>query len=209
MYVHLCTILQIHEVEPNWMEHQKPFINRELNFFIHCFSENDSTICSPYNSQYTNNALKYTGSSGYIKSPLYKAKYPSHIQCTWVIQAPSGFKIKLSFLDMKMTCTTTYASLKIRDGQYSFSSLLGTKCGSSTPSTVYSTGRYMWIQFKSGLYNYYNSYNTAGFNAQFEQISSSTTTTTTTKSTSQSSSKYINLGCMYSRKYCISLQKDD
>ena len=50
----------------------------------------------------------------------------------------------------------------MRDGPYGFSTLLGRYCGHRRPGTVMSTGRAMWIAFKSD-----NSVEYTGFQAAF------------------------------------------
>ena len=56
----------------------------------------------------------------------------------------------------------TYDYVELRDGLYGFSSLLGRFCGRRPPSTVQSTGRAMWIAFRSD-----DSVEYSGFRAAF------------------------------------------
>ena len=55
-----------------------------------------------------------------------------------------------------------YDYIELRDGLYGFSTLIGRFCGRRHPGTVESTGRAMWIAFKSD-----NSVEYAGFQAAF------------------------------------------
>jgi hypothetical protein len=150
---------------------------------LHYFAEKDPNTCTPFNNFSENNNIRYTGSSGYIKSPLYGTKYPSNIQCTWVITVPEGKKVKLSFSDFKVVaieyssslCSSTDDRLEIRDGRYSFSRYIDSFCSSVTPAPRYSTGRYMWIRFKSNSDNFITSNSiTNGFKAKFEAESTTT-----------------------------------
>ena len=139
------------------------------------FPEPDSSICSPFNTDYQNDNIQVSGSSGYIQSPLYGSKYPSSMQCTWVITVPEGNKIKLTFSDfaigVRFYCNSSnlnYDHLQIKDGRYSNSTTLKTLCEQRYffQPQIYSSGRYMWIRFKSNSYND-NPKNTTGFKAEF------------------------------------------
>lgn len=112
--------------------------------------------CSSAYSFGANNDIRMTSERGTITSPSYPYTYPSNMQCTWKITVPSGKKIRLSIdymsMQSKLFCTADY--LQVRDGYYSTSSKKGDYCG-STRKTIYSSGRYMWIRFRSDhLYNY-------------------------------------------------------
>ena len=57
--------------------------------------------------------------------------------------------------------------VEVRDGEYSYSPVLGTFCGSTIPSDTFSSGSYMLVQFrsdglteKSGFVSSYYSYET-------------------------------------------------
>ncbi|XP_031564468.1 tolloid-like protein 1, partial [Actinia tenebrosa] len=142
------------------------------------FPEPDSTICSPFNTFYQNNNIQVSGSSGYIKSPLYGTKYPSNMQCTWVITVPNGNKIKLTFSDFRVGerfygCSPSHDFVEIRDGEFDVSAILGQYCSSSRPSPVYSSGRHMWIRFNSNSDNYLDkqyAQEKNGFRASYEVI---------------------------------------
>ncbi|EDO38623.1 predicted protein, partial [Nematostella vectensis] len=58
-----------------------------------------------------------------------------------------------------------YDYVKIYDGSSTYSTLLGTFCGSNIPPVIVSSGRYLYLKF------YSNSYTTStGFRIRFKQI---------------------------------------
>ena len=148
----------------------------------HQFAAQDHTSCSAFNSYSTNNNIHLKASSGYqyIKSPYYPNKYPSNIQCTWVISASSSSeRIKLTITDVKIQnyysiCSSTADTLTIRDGSSQYSTQLKEVCSTSySSSTVTSTGQKLWIQFKTNSDNYFGSSSEAGFQGKFIEIESS------------------------------------
>lgn len=50
----------------------------------------------------TNCNLVLTEAKGGITSPCYPLKYPNSQACKWIMQAPAGFIIQLSFLDFDL-----------------------------------------------------------------------------------------------------------
>jgi len=142
----------------------------------------DYSVCSPLNSANTNNNIRIRTSAGgsgkSIKSPLYPNKYPSNIKCTWYITASSSSRrIKLTISDVKIynynySCSS-YSSqdvLTIRDGSSSYSTMLKQMCsGNYSSTTVTSTGKSMWIQFKTNSDNYFTG-STAGFKIEYTEF---------------------------------------
>ncbi|KAK6983650.1 neuropilin and tolloid-like protein 2, partial [Biomphalaria glabrata] len=68
------------------------------------------------------------------------------------ISAPPGFKIQLHFdsifaVEKSHECQFDY--LEIRDGPFAYSPLIGRYCSLEFPPLVTSTGRYLWLRFKS------------------------------------------------------------
>ena len=98
--------------------------------------------------------ISLTGSSGSITSPNYPRNYPNSKTCRWIITVPEGHRVKLTFHTFLLeTCIVpsicTCDHVEVRDGQDGGSFKLGEYCGKRTPDPAYSTGRFMWIEFKS------------------------------------------------------------
>ncbi|XP_053565459.1 embryonic protein UVS.2-like isoform X2 [Bombina bombina] len=88
---------------------------------------------------------------GKFTSPGYPKKYPSLIDCVWIIAAPSGYWISLIIqkISIELSANCKNDNLKIFDGDTSDSPLLGTYCGPLYDFSVNSTGNYMLLQFHS------------------------------------------------------------
>ncbi|KFM74696.1 Neuropilin and tolloid-like protein 2, partial [Stegodyphus mimosarum] len=85
-------------------------------------------------------------------SPNYPNDYPRNIMCSLRIKADVGHMVMLDFRDVfsiETSATCDYDYLEVRDGAYGYSPLLGKFCGHEFPIKLYSTKRYMWLQFKS------------------------------------------------------------
>ena len=141
-----------------------------------CFSIFDFTVrtpgkCSPNSPFLHNNNLQLTSSSGgTFRSPSYPSYYPGGMVCTWKITVLSNKRIKLYFdnfrLESGLCSSNDY--LEVRDGPSSTSLRKGTYCGSSAPPTITSSGRYLWVRFRSDSQTTYR-----GFQARYEVISKS------------------------------------
>jgi cubilin len=75
--------------------------------------------------------------------------------CIWKITAPVGHVVRIHFNDFDLqsssSCTADYT--EIRDGQDGTGKQLAKYCGSYRGSVYdfYSSGRYMWVKFRSDL----------------------------------------------------------
>ena len=79
--------------------------------------------------------------------------------------APPGHRVRVHFsgqFHIEKSDDCAYDYVELRDGPYGFSALLGRFCGRRHPGTVQSTGRAVWIVFKSD-----DSVEYAGFRATF------------------------------------------
>lgn len=104
--------------------------------------------------------------AGSFASPLYPNSYPLNSECQWLIKAPSGNFIELSFIKMDIVssenCNTDY--LEIRQTTQN-GKILALLCSKDLPETmkIYET---VWVKFKSGdsmtasgfLVNYRNAF---------------------------------------------------
>ena len=115
-----------------------------------------TTLCSKSNTMTSNNNIRLDLDSGAIYSPDYATQntYPPNITCTWVITAREGYHLQLSFAYLRLhstaskTCSSEGDFVQIRDGDSSSSAELGTVCG-DTLANVTSSGRHLWVRFKS------------------------------------------------------------
>ncbi|XP_060790816.1 deleted in malignant brain tumors 1 protein-like [Neoarius graeffei] len=88
--------------------------------------------------------------SGSISSPYYPNYYHDNAYCEWQLSAPAGQTIFLSFqdLDLERCCSCDY--VKVYDGSYVGSRLLGTVCYNDTNHLDFqSSSSYMTVLFRS------------------------------------------------------------
>ena len=102
--------------------------------------------------------------SGSFASPKYPNNYPDNERCTWGITVPSGYRIKVEFLEFYTEAG--YDFLKIRDGTSSLSTEIATVTGQYSLGPVYfSSGTSMWFEFSSDSSN-----TRRGFHANYTAI---------------------------------------
>lgn len=68
------------------------------------------------------------------------------------VSADKGMLLKLDFRDefkLEESPDCRFDFLEIRDGQYGYSNLLGTFCGTNFPPEITSKTRYLWLRFHS------------------------------------------------------------
>ncbi|KAL9973596.1 hypothetical protein ACROYT_G020071 [Oculina patagonica] len=120
-------------------------------------------VCFPGNIN--NNDLKLTGSQGTLQSPLENSTYPPNSSCDWLVTVPEGKVVKLSFdrfeLASSSGCTKDY--VEVMDGKELNGRSKGRFCGLTVPDDIRSSGRYMWVAFRSD--SQYS--NNGGFKATF------------------------------------------
>ncbi|KAI4498132.1 hypothetical protein M0802_006618 [Mischocyttarus mexicanus] len=94
----------------------------------------------------------YKNSVGIIKSPNDDGSYQNNEECTWIIQAPPGHLVQLSWLsfslEMQQRCRNDYVSV-YENISKSEDSHMGTFCGSNKPPTLTSRDRTMVIYFET------------------------------------------------------------
>ena len=94
------------------------------------------------------------GTNGSISSPEYPLSYPDSVKCTWIIEVPEGYRVRLEFQSFQLeTCTIpsvcTCDHVEVRDGRDATGNSLERSCGDKKPSHLRSSGRFMWIEFES------------------------------------------------------------
>ena len=110
---------------------------------------------------------RLSGKTGRLQTPNYPNPYPSRSRCSWHIQVPVGYKIKLQFYHfvVEKTHMCTGDVLKVYDGTSLSAEPLGTYCGAINPFRVESTASNLFLDFKSD-----RSLSYAGFNATFSAV---------------------------------------
>lgn len=84
---------------------------------------------------------------------MFALDYPGDLECIWRIRVPKEFRVSFVFLapiNLDPNCTDF---LEVRDGLDVTSPLLNRYCGSTkAPATIFSSGRVMFVRFKSDSY---------------------------------------------------------
>ncbi|OWK03088.1 CUBN [Cervus elaphus hippelaphus] len=80
------------------------------------------------------------GDSGVISSPNYPAAYDSLTHCSWLLEAPQGHTINLTFRDFDIEAHENCAwdSITVRNGGSPGSPIIGHYCGTLNPGTIQS-----------------------------------------------------------------------
>ncbi len=90
--------------------------------------------------------------SGYFASPHHPGCYPNDKYCTWLIEAPFGQYIYLYFFSFHLeygTASCPWDFVEIFDGNSIYSHKIIRACGQLAPWEVYSSGRFLLVQFFS------------------------------------------------------------
>ncbi|XP_053714419.1 cubilin isoform X1 [Synchiropus splendidus] len=79
-----------------------------------------------------------SGDSGSLSSPNYPNNYPGPSRCAWLIEAPEGHTITLTFtyFNLELHSTCTWDSLTIFNGGSPGSPVIGQYCGTTSPGTI-------------------------------------------------------------------------
>lgn len=88
----------------------------------------------------------FDGESGSIYWPNYASAYGSNENCNWLFNA-TRVLIYFTFMDFEDCCTCDY--VEIFDGPSDVYNSLMKGCNTSFPRPVYSSGRYLFMKFKS------------------------------------------------------------
>uniref|UniRef100_U3KLX7 Cubilin n=1 Tax=Oryctolagus cuniculus TaxID=9986 RepID=U3KLX7_RABIT len=92
-----------------------------------------------------------TGESGVITSPNYPRDYDSSSHCSWLLEAPQGHTINLTFSDFEIESHATCAwdSVTVRNGGSPGSPIIGQYCGNLNPGTIQSGSNQLVVIFNS------------------------------------------------------------
>nr|XP_044991063.1 cubilin [Jaculus jaculus] len=93
------------------------------------------------------------GESGVISSPNYPNVYKSWTFCSWLLEAPEGHTISLTFndFDIQSHSTCAWDSVTVRNGASPGSPTIGQYCGRSNPGTVQSGSNQLVVVFNTDL----------------------------------------------------------
>ena len=99
----------------------------------------------------SNEVIQLSGISGYITSPNHPNRYPANQKCTWNITAPLGYSsIRLKFLLVNLEADCCRCDkVTVQNGPSSTSPFLMFVCGRYVSYPRISSGRNVWIEFKS------------------------------------------------------------
>ncbi|XP_044726579.1 cubilin-like [Chrysoperla carnea] len=90
---------------------------------------------------------------GVVKSPNNLAGYPTNTVCKWLIMAPPGFIVQLTWvnfdLEQSYNCSADYVRVYDETIIPGKSKPLGTYCGKKLPPLIVSTTNVLHIEFKS------------------------------------------------------------
>ncbi|XP_024431584.2 cubilin [Desmodus rotundus] len=91
------------------------------------------------------------GESGVITSPNYPASYDSLTHCSWLLEAPQGHTITLTFsdFDIEIHATCAWDSVTVRNGGSPGSPIIGQYCGTSSPGPIQSGSNQLVVIFNS------------------------------------------------------------
>ena len=155
-----------------------------LFYYYYClfFVEEAAGICR--SAFLHTDVSRLRGTSGTFFSPDYPVPFPTNRTCTWTITVPAGKIVKLTFENFTIAverdlwyCTEEWKDyVEIRDGLTSNGKELARYSCSwrATPDVpdVYSSGRYMWVNFHSGPREsvFKRNDKNKGFKAHFEAV---------------------------------------
>ncbi|XP_023561215.1 cubilin [Octodon degus] len=92
-----------------------------------------------------------TGEAGVITSPNYPQAYSSLSHCAWLVEAPEGHTITLTFsyFDIETHASCAWDSVTIKNGGSPESPIMGQYCGISNPRTIQSGSNQLTVIFNS------------------------------------------------------------
>lgn len=89
------------------------------------------------------------GEGGVVSSPLYPNVYPSPSRCAWLLEAPPGHTVTLTFTYFNLEPHTTCGmdSVTIFNGGSPGSPVIGQYCGTTSPGTIQSGSNKLAVVF--------------------------------------------------------------
>ncbi|XP_029438937.1 astacin-like metalloendopeptidase [Rhinatrema bivittatum] len=92
-----------------------------------------------------------TANTGTFSSPNYPSDYPPNLDCSYIMTAPTGYKVSLKVTDflLQWERNCPYDTISLYDGPDTSSRLLGTYCGIMIVAPVVSTQNSLLLLFHS------------------------------------------------------------
>lgn len=93
-----------------------------------------------------------------IHSPEFPQSIPNSVECEYLMAAPNGHRIMLTFdpdnfdIDGSMDDCTQLDYIEVHDGPSQHSQLIGRYCGNRPPSTIYSSGSFLYFKLHTSEY---------------------------------------------------------
>ncbi|KAM4028087.1 cubilin isoform 1-T1 [Anomaloglossus baeobatrachus] len=105
-----------------------------------------------------------SGESGVVASPNFPEQYPALSHCAWLLEAPEGDIITLSFahFDLEYHAVCRWDSVTLVNGAWPGSPIIGQYCGTTSPGTVQSGSNTLLV-----IFNADHSMNGGGFYANW------------------------------------------
>ncbi|KAI1888819.1 hypothetical protein AGOR_G00172680 [Albula goreensis] len=127
-----------------------PLVVFTPELWVHFLSDQavvDLGFKATYN--FTNCGGLQTGEGGVISSPGYPNNYPSPSRCAWLLEAPEGHTITLTFTYFQVEAHTqcSWDSVTIMNGGSPGSPLIGQYCGNTSPGTIQSGSNKLAVVF--------------------------------------------------------------
>ena len=115
----------------------------------------------------------FTASASYektITSPDYPSNSEKNLNCNWLLEVDSSlasddYIVKVTFIDFAVACNDD--AVNFYDGDnITASDLLRSYCGTTHPEVIYSSGRYLFVNF----YTDKDYFTYRGFNFSFSAV---------------------------------------
>ncbi|KAF1751799.1 hypothetical protein GCK72_018353 [Caenorhabditis remanei] len=93
-----------------------------------------------------------------IYSPEFPQRIPNSAECDYVMTAPNGHRIMLTFdpdnfdIDLTEESCDNFDYIEVRDGPSQHSNLIGKYCGNKPPSSIYSTNNFLYMRLHTSEY---------------------------------------------------------
>ncbi|XP_071826204.1 cubilin-like isoform X2 [Apostichopus japonicus] len=98
--------------------------------------------------------VRLTRRTGYIESLNYPEPYPHNQDCSWILEAPLGNPINITFLDIDLEAHVqcSYDYLRLYDGEEATSTVLANMCGDQADGSSFtSSGNHLRLEFHSDI----------------------------------------------------------
>lgn len=134
----------LNQIEPMAIDASLPATINRNAFYANYFFKKARKYCS----------RNLFAPSGVVQSPAYPRRYPSNVNCTWIIHVENGFQIRLNFSyfqiepasDVNGQC---FDYLLLRNGRNADSPLIAKMCGDRPLPDIVSHSNYLFMQFIS------------------------------------------------------------